>query len=551
MKKIAFCFLIYDIINHEELWNIFFQNVDTNKYTIYIHYKFNKPLKYFENYKLNNCIETNYADITIVKAQNLLLQRALDNSDNQLFIFISDSCIPLKSFEYIYENLNEKYSYFNIQPQSQCFPRCDDTLKFIDKKYIQKSSQWCILNRKHTELMVNNSDYIEWFNYSSTIPDEHCYITNIFYNNLQDEIITTTNLSNNATTFTNWEGMDYKYPSQKGLKNYSFIIENELLYLLNSKCFFGRKFLKECSSHLTNKKYIEFIKSKSSFQMSKHIKSINNNIITFSTCWYILKSKFTTDKYLSWIKNLVSIVNNFNLVIYTDHISYKNIVRLISLNKKIKVIIKPFENFYTYKYKDNWIKNHQQSKLDLHNIIDWKVNMLWNEKVFFVKETIMNTYFDTPYYGWCDIGYFRNGKEDLHTHFLKSWPSNKKLLKEPFNNYHYIHYGRVQRNNIIYDTLTNDIKNHYNLVQTNGPPIKKYNEICFSGGFFILKSKIIDYYSILYNNKLDYYFKNNYFIKDDQTIIQDLIITNPKIFCIHTEDNINFNNWFMFQRILL
>ena len=41
MKKIAFCFLIYDIINHEELWNIFFQNVDTNKYNIYIHYKFN------------------------------------------------------------------------------------------------------------------------------------------------------------------------------------------------------------------------------------------------------------------------------------------------------------------------------------------------------------------------------------------------------------------------------------------------------------------------------------------------------------------------------
>ena len=34
MKKIAFCFLIYDIINHEELWNIFFKNIDTNKYNI-------------------------------------------------------------------------------------------------------------------------------------------------------------------------------------------------------------------------------------------------------------------------------------------------------------------------------------------------------------------------------------------------------------------------------------------------------------------------------------------------------------------------------------
>ena len=52
MKKIAFCFVIYDIINYEELWNMFFQNVDTNKYNIYIHYKTNTPLKYFEKYKL-------------------------------------------------------------------------------------------------------------------------------------------------------------------------------------------------------------------------------------------------------------------------------------------------------------------------------------------------------------------------------------------------------------------------------------------------------------------------------------------------------------------
>jgi len=77
MKKIAFCFLIYDIINHEELWNIFFKNVNKNKYNIYIHYKYNKQLKYFEKYKLNNCIKTSYADISLVKAQNLLLEKAL------------------------------------------------------------------------------------------------------------------------------------------------------------------------------------------------------------------------------------------------------------------------------------------------------------------------------------------------------------------------------------------------------------------------------------------------------------------------------------------
>jgi len=207
---------------------------------------------------MNNCIETKYADITLVNAQNLLLQKAINDNKNKLFIFISNSCIPLKSFEYVYDNLNEEYSYFNIAEQSKCFPRCNYTINFIDKIYIQKAAQWCILNRKHTELMLNTIDYMTWFDYSCTVPDEHCYITNIFYNNLQHEIITTLNLSNDATTFTNWGDMGYKYEDSYGIKNYNSISEEELQYLLNSKCFFGRKFNKECI--LNNKFYIDFIK---------------------------------------------------------------------------------------------------------------------------------------------------------------------------------------------------------------------------------------------------------------------------------------------------
>ena len=89
MKKIAFCFLIYDIINHEEIWNIFFKNIDINKYNIYIHYKTNVPLKYFEKYKLNNCIDTKWGDISLVQAQNILYTEALKDTDNQHFINVS------------------------------------------------------------------------------------------------------------------------------------------------------------------------------------------------------------------------------------------------------------------------------------------------------------------------------------------------------------------------------------------------------------------------------------------------------------------------------
>ena len=82
-----------------------------------------------------------------------------------------------------------------------------------------------------------------------------------------------------------------------------------------------------------------------------------NNILTLSTCWYNLKSKFDNKTYLNWIKNLLSIVYRFNLVIYTDTDSINQIIHLRELNNiNIKIIIKPFENFYTYKYKKYWIK---------------------------------------------------------------------------------------------------------------------------------------------------------------------------------------------------
>jgi hypothetical protein len=93
-------------------------------------------------------------------------------------------------------------------------------------------------------------------------PEEYYYYTFIKILNLEDEIITTPNVSNDATTFTNWEGTKYKYPSTKENKNYTSISSDELEYLLNSECLFGRKFNRECMRSLCNKKYIDTISGK-------------------------------------------------------------------------------------------------------------------------------------------------------------------------------------------------------------------------------------------------------------------------------------------------
>ncbi len=245
MKKIAFCFLIYDIINQEEVWNLFFKDIDPNKYSIYIHYKNNVTLKYFEKYKLKNCIETKYADISIVKAQNLLLKEGLNDTLNEHFIFLSNSCIPLKSFEYIYNILNPNYSYFS---EAINFIKMSH---YIDKKYLKKSHQWCILYKKHAYEILSPIYEVDRFKdlYAS---DEHYNITNMYMKNLHNQIIFR-NSENKLTTYVNWsEG--------NGIRPFTYyIIEDiKLQKLLNNKNhLFARKFDKSCE--LCNKEY--YIKS--------------------------------------------------------------------------------------------------------------------------------------------------------------------------------------------------------------------------------------------------------------------------------------------------
>lgn len=255
MKKIAFCFLIYDIIIHEELWNLFFQNVDKNKYEIYIHYKHNVPLKFFNKYKLDNCVDTKYADVSLIYAINTMFKKAFDD-DCYKFVILSQSCIPLKSFNYVYDFLSkDDKAYFNVSPSCQVYPKCNPLLEYYNKEHIKKSSQWFILNRTICSIILKyDNDSIEKRYKDIYAPEENFYITEVYHNNLSGEIITTPNLAAGATTFTFWSDVEYKfcYPKHYGLKNYYYITNEELSYLIESKSLFGRKFTIECSQFIYN-----------------------------------------------------------------------------------------------------------------------------------------------------------------------------------------------------------------------------------------------------------------------------------------------------------
>jgi len=262
MKKIAFCFLINDQIENEDLWNAFFSNSDKSLYNVYIHYKINKPLRFLEKYKIPECIDTNYADVSLIHAQNILFKYAFENDiDNYKFILLSGSCIPFKSFQYIYKKLTSTTKGFiNSCPIEQCFPNCNGLLDFIQRDYIGKSSQWIILNRIIVKSIAYiDKNYIQLLFHSVYAPEEIFYYTFIKLYNLENEIETTMNLAQGATTFTNWEGMDYLYVSKRGIKNYREISKEEVLYLLQSPCLFGRKFIRGCKIENTDLFLSDFI----------------------------------------------------------------------------------------------------------------------------------------------------------------------------------------------------------------------------------------------------------------------------------------------------
>jgi hypothetical protein len=264
--------------------------------------------------------------------------------------------------------------------------------------------------------------------------------------------------------------------------------------------------------------------------------------ITFSSCFYIIKSKFDPSIYVEWMNNFISIVNNFNLVIYTDENSYKYINT--RENPKIKIIIKPLEQFYNYKYKDYWIENHKKNIL-LNDKSCWELNMLWSEKIWFVNETIERKYFDTEFYGWCDIGYFRNRHDDTHTNYLSDWSNNEKIMKLDKNK---ICYACINNDNGYMKYLLKLIKNKNQF----GLPLQQIpsHQNSIAGGFFIIHNDKIDWWKKTYDTKLELYFKNNYLVKDDQIILLDCVLSNLNEFSLFRENNFLLDNWFMFQRIL-
>lgn len=171
---IAYCFLMKGDHRCSEIWEKYF--AQGNEYNIYVNVKYpNKVTSFLKHYIIpNNVTNTQWGDISLVDAEIKLFENGLKDEKNTHFVLISDSCIPLYSFD----NLTKKVKEFDnvvylFKDQYVGERRKKIKSEEFKSKYVNHH-QWVILNRKSAQIVTAQKFKLKWL--SCVRFQDECFI---------------------------------------------------------------------------------------------------------------------------------------------------------------------------------------------------------------------------------------------------------------------------------------------------------------------------------------------------------------------------------------
>ncbi|CAL9078397.1 unnamed protein product [Musa textilis] len=166
--KIAFMFLTPGSLPFEKLWETFFLGHE-GRFSIYVHASREKPVHVsplFVGREIRSA-KVVWGKISMVEAEKRLLANALQDPDNQHFVLLSDSCVPLHNFDYVYSYLmgtNISYidTFWDPGPHGNA-RYTEHMLPEIEEKNFRKGSQWFSMKRQHALIVMADSLYFTKF----------------------------------------------------------------------------------------------------------------------------------------------------------------------------------------------------------------------------------------------------------------------------------------------------------------------------------------------------------------------------------------------------
>ncbi|XP_047314661.1 glycosyltransferase BC10-like [Impatiens glandulifera] len=228
--KIAFLFISRNRLPLDIVWDAFFQGDDENRFSIFVHsrpgFLFNNATTrsaYFIDRQVNNSIQVEWGESSMILAERILLKHALADPLNTRFIFVSDSCIPLYNFSYTYDYIMSTptsfVDSFADTKEGRYNPKMDPIVHIQNWR---KGSQWVVLTRKHADIVVKDDVVFPIFQLHckrkslpefwrdnpvpldnskehNCIPDEHYVQTLLSREGLDDEI------TRRMLTHTSWD----------------------------------------------------------------------------------------------------------------------------------------------------------------------------------------------------------------------------------------------------------------------------------------------------------------------------------------------------------
>ncbi|KAE9604730.1 hypothetical protein Lal_00011033 [Lupinus albus] len=208
--KVAFMFLTPGSLPFESLWDKFFQGHE-GKFSVYVHASKTKPV-HVSRYFVNRDIRSDqvvWGKISMVSAERRLLANALQDPDNHHFVLLSDSCVPLYNFDYIFNYLMHTNISF-----VDCFKDpgphgngrySEHMLPEVEMKNFRKGAQWFSLKRQHAVMVMADNLYYSKFRAhcqpglhgKNCIADEH-YLPTFF------QIVDPGGIANWSVTHVDW-----------------------------------------------------------------------------------------------------------------------------------------------------------------------------------------------------------------------------------------------------------------------------------------------------------------------------------------------------------
>ncbi|XP_075663802.1 glycosyltransferase BC10-like [Castanea sativa] len=249
VPKIAFLFLARRNLPLDFLWDSFLENADVANFSIYVHsapgFAFNESTSrstFFRDRQLKNSIQVGWGESSMIQAERLLFDAALEDPANQRFILLSDSCVPLYNFSYIYNYVMASPKSFVDSFLDKKENRYNSKMSpVIPKEKWRKGSQWITLVRSHAEVIVDDEAILSAFKkfckrrppvdakkgklniklqkQHNCIPDEHYVQTLLAMSDLEGE------LERRTLTYTVWNQSATKM-EHKGWHPFTFNFAN-------------------------------------------------------------------------------------------------------------------------------------------------------------------------------------------------------------------------------------------------------------------------------------------------------------------------------------